>query len=372
MLFVRLILQNLATRKARSILTGVAVAIGVTTVVALGVLTYSLRQTAVSVLQVGRADFTVAQKGVSDLLYSTLDASDLARIEARPGVETATGILIDVEKLDAQHPLFLMIGVETARLADFGVNIVKGRAYEPTADDELILGYRAAADLDKDVGDTLAFGDDAYEIVGLFSTGEVFGDAASMRPLPVLQAEERKPGAMTLFFVRTAAGANIDLLRAAIEEENPQLVTVRTQSEFGRVDRNLQLINAANLGGSILALVIGAIGVMNTTLLSFFERTRELGLLRALGWSSRRLLALVLGEAFAVSLAGAALGVGLGFAAVQGLSRLPDLVGIFEPTFTASVFGRALGFASAMTLLGALYPAARAARLVPLEAMRHE
>ena len=265
-----------------------------------------------------------------------------------------------------------MIGVEAAQLDDFGVNLVKGRAYEAAADDEILLGYRAAADLDKDVGDTLLIGEDPYTVVGLFSTGEVFGDSASMRPLPALQADERKPGAMTLLFVRTRVGTDVDVLRAAIEADSPQMVTVRTQSEFGRVDRNLQLINAANLGGSILALVIGAIGVMNTTLLSFFERTRELGLLRALGWSSRRLLALVLGEAFAVSLAGAAVGVALGFAAVEGLARLPDLVGVFNPTFTASVFGRALGFASAMTLLGALYPAARAARLAPLEAMRHE
>ena len=91
--------------------------------------------------------------------------------------------------------------------------------------------------------------------------------------------------------------------------------------------------------------MIGAIGVMNTTLLSFLERTREFGVLRSIGWSRKRLLALVLGEAFVLSLAGAALGVTLGFGAVAGLSRLPDLRGIFEPTYSTGVFGRALVFA---------------------------
>jgi putative ABC transport system permease protein len=372
MLFIEVILQNLRTRKARSVLTVLAVAIGVTMVVALGVLTFSLRQTAISVLRVGKADFTIAQRGVSDLLYSAVDADELARVRAYPEVESAIGVLVAISELDAQHPLFLEIGVEADQLDNFGVRIVRGAAYAPDAPNQLMLGYRAAADLNKDVGDTLDIDGDVYTIVGLFSTGQVFGDSAAMRPLTAVQADERKPGSMTLLFVRTKPGADIEALRSAIEFDSPQLATVKTQSDFGRVDRNLQLINAANLGGSILAIVIGAIGVMNTTLLSFFERTREFGVLRSIGWSRRRVLTLVLGEAFAVSLIGAAAGVALGFAAIAGLARLPDLAGIFEPVYTTAVFGRALTFASVMALLGALYPALRAARLVPLEALRHE
>jgi putative ABC transport system permease protein len=371
-LFVEIILQNLRTRRARSLLMLVAVAIGVTMVVALGVLTFSLRQTAVSILRVGKADFTIAQRGVSDLLYSAVDTAELERVRSYPGVESATGVLVAVSKLDAQHPLFLEIGVAPDQLENFGVSIVRGAAYQPEADDQLMLGYRAAADLGKDVGDTIGIEGDMYTVVGLFATGQVFGDSAAMRPLISLQAEERKPGSMTLLFVRITPGTDTAALRKSIEADNPQLTTVQTESDFGRVDRNLQLINAANIGGSILAVVIGAVAVMNTTLLSFFERTREFGVLRSIGWSRRRVLALVLGEAFAVSLAGAAVGVACGFAAVLGLSKLPDLAGVFEPVYTTAVFGRALGFASAMALLGASYPALRAARLVPLEALGHE
>jgi putative ABC transport system permease protein len=315
-LFVEIILQNLRTRRARSLLMLVAVAIGVTMVVALGVLTFSLRQTAVSILRVGKADFTIAQRGVSDLLYSAVDTAELERVRSYPGVESATGVLVAVSKLDAQHPLFLEIGVAPDQLENFGVSIVRGAAYQPEADDQLMLGYRAAADLGKDVGDTIGIEGDVYTVVGLFATGQVFGDSAAMRPLISLQAEERKPGSMTLLFVRITPGTDTAALRKSIEADNPQLTTVQTESDFGRVDRNLQLINAANIGGSILAVVIGAVAVMNTTLLSFFERTREFGVLRSIGWSRRRVLALVLGEAFAVSLAGAAVGVACGFAAV--------------------------------------------------------
>jgi hypothetical protein len=83
-----LIRQNLLARKARSILTGSAVAIGILTIVALGVLTSSLRNTAVSVLRTGHADFSVAQEGVSDLLYSAVDTKDLDHVRSLPDVET--------------------------------------------------------------------------------------------------------------------------------------------------------------------------------------------------------------------------------------------------------------------------------------------
>jgi putative ABC transport system permease protein len=369
---IDLIRQNLLARKARSVLTGLAVAIGVLTIVTLGVLTSSLRGTALSVLRTGRADFSVAQEGVSDLLYSAVDTSDLDHVRALPDIESAIGVLVAVAKLDANHPLFLKIGVPPESLAEFGVNIVDGHAYSPKSTDEIMLGYRAAADLGVHVGDRITIEDNTYKVTGIFSTGQVFGDAASMLPLTTLQAEERKPGSMTLLFVRIKPGANIDKVRKQIETDLPQLATVRTQSDFGRVDRNLILITAANLGGSVLALIIGAVGVMNTTLLSFFERTREFGVLRAIGWSRMRIVALVIGEAAMVCLLGAMAGVLLAFGAVRLLARLPDLLGIFNPTFSAGVFWRALGFAALMTLFGAVYPAARAARREPLEAMRHE
>ncbi|HEY7627268.1 MAG TPA: ABC transporter permease [Ilumatobacteraceae bacterium] len=369
---VDLIRQNLGARKARSILTGTAVAIGILTIVALGVLTSSLRQTALSVLRIGRADFSVAQEGVSDLLYSAVDTTDLDHVRSLPEVESAIGVLVSPIKLDSDHPLFLKIGVPAESLTEFGVNVVEGRAYATDAQDEIMLGYRAASDLGLKPGDSMQMEDRTYTITGLFSTGQVFGDKASMMPLTALQAEERQPGTVTLLFVRVVPGADIEAVRARIESDLPQVATVKTQTDFGRVDRNLVLINAANLGGSVLALTIGAVGVMNTTLLSFFERTREFGVLRAVGWSRKRIVALVLGEAAMVCLIGAVVGVALGFIAVRLLARLPDLVGIFTPTFSAGVFWRALGFAALMTLLGALYPALRAARREPLEAMRHE
>ena len=73
-----------------------------------------------------------------------------------------------------------------------------------------------------------------------------------------------------------------------------------------------------------------------------------------------------------IGVLGAGLGVGLSFAATQVVGRLPGLVGILHPAYTAAAFWRAIYTAGAMSLLGGLYPAVRAGRLSPLDALRRE
>jgi putative ABC transport system permease protein len=372
MSFLALIARNVFTRKLRSSLTGVAVAIGIMTVVALGVLTHSLRVTAISVLRTGEADFTVAQKGVSDVVYSALDDAQVERLKSYPGIDSLVGLLIAVVKLDSDHPFFLELGIPPDQLADFGVQVVAGTAYDANATDQVMLGYRTADDLHKTVGDRITIDTVDFRVVGIYSVGNIFGDSASMLPLTTLQGLDRKPGSVTLAFVKVKPGTDIAALRASIERDNPAVATVRTESEFGRVDRNLSLISAANVATSILALVIGAIGVMNTTMMSVFERTREFGVLRAVGWTRARVIGLVMGEAVLISLAGAAVGLAMGYVAIQLVQRLPGVVGVFQPDYPMSIFGRALGIAFGMAFIGAFYPAVRAALLEPMDALRHE
>jgi putative ABC transport system permease protein len=372
MSFLELVWRNVLARKVRSLLTITAVAIAITTVVVLGVLTHSLRRTAISILRTGTADFTIAQEGVSDVLYSSLDETQVDQLRSYDGVDSAVGVLVAAVKLDNDHPFFLELGIPPDQLTPFGVQIVAGRPYSPDAEGEVMLGFRAARDLHKNLGDTVDIDGLNFRVVGIFSTGQVFGDSASMLPLPTLQARERKPGNVTLAFVRVAPGTNVDALRKKIEQDMPELATVRTESEFGRIDRNLSLISAANVGVSLLALVIGAVGVMNTMVMSVFERTREFGVLRAVGWTRLRVLALVMAEALLVGLAGAVLGVAAGMVVIKLIGNVPELVGVFQPDYTADIFGRALGIAVGMAFIGALYPALRAALLVPLDALRHE
>ncbi len=372
MSFLWLIGHNVWVKKVRSSLTALAIAIGVMTVVTLGIVTDSVRTTAAGVLQVGAADFTVAQKNVSDILESALTETQLARVRATSGVASAVGVLLDTERLDADHPLLVEIGIRPQDLTPFGVRVVAGRAFGATAANEVLVGSRLAQDLNVRIGQRIHVAGGSKTVVGVFSTGNVFGDSAVMFPLVPFQAFERQPGGLSLLFVKVRPGLAVPTVERRIEASSPILISIRNLLEFGRADRGYQLITAADRAARIVAVVIGAIIVMNTMLLSLVERYREFGILRAIGWSRRRVIALVLGEALAMGFLGAAAGVGLAYAVIRILARLPDLQGILQPAYTPGVFARALVTASAVAFLGALYPATRAARLAPLEALRRE
>ena len=370
--FYLLVVHNLGTKMARTALTAAAVAVSVMAIVALTVVTDSLQQSAASVLRAGSADFSVAQKGSPGILDSVVTDTQVSQVAATPGVESAVGALISTTRLDASHPVFLEIGIRPTALQPFGVAILSGRPFSATASDEVMLGWQAAQDLHKQVGDTLRLDQTDYRIVGLYSIKQVFGDTASMLPLIPMQAYERKPGTVTLIAVKVRPGVPIEVVRHRIERDHPNLATVRLASEYGRVDRNITFLNAARTGATIIALLIGVIIVMNTMLLSFIERIREFGLLRALGWSRQRLVGLVMGEALGISLLGAAGGVSMAFLLTATLARFSSLHGLLQPQYSASTFGIALYSAVGIGLLAALYPCLRAAFLRPGDALRRE
>jgi putative ABC transport system permease protein len=372
MSFVGLIAHNLWTKRVRTILTSLAVALGVVTVVSLSVVTTSLKSSAAGILHAGKADFAVGQKHVDTLLNSTIDDAQVSRLQRTPGVAHAIGALIVLENIDADHPNFVEIGLAPESLPTFGVTILAGRPYTANANNEVMLGWRAAENLGKGVGDTVTMASGPKRVVGIFRTGQPYGDAGAMLPLTFFQGEEHRAGTVTLAFVQAAKGAKIAAVRHRIQSASPSLTTVRTESDFGQVDQTLDYLRAATTGAIALALFIGTIIVMNTMLLSFVERTREFGVLRAIGWSRGRLWGLILGEALVMSLVGAAVGVGLSFAVTALLERLPDLRGILHASFSAGDFWRALYTAGLIGILAALYPAWRAGRLNPLSALRRE
>jgi len=370
--FLRLVVHNVGVKKLRLALTALAVAIGVVTVVSLGVVTSSLETSELAIMRTGRADFTISQKGVADLLASSIDQAQAARIAGEPGVAGMVGVLIGTTRLNASNPQFLEIGINPAELADFGVTVVSGRPFGAAAGNEIMLGWRASENLGKRVGDRLGFNGTTYQVVGIYSTGQSLGDTGTMLPLAPFQTYQRQPGQLTLLFVRATPGADVPKLQARIDHDYPALVTIRTVEQFGRADRSLSLIRAADRGSTVLAVVIGAIVVMSAMTMTFVEHMREFGVLAALGWPRRRVMAMIVSEALVIGLVGAAAGVGLAWGAVRVIQRLPSLAGVLHPDFTASVFVRALSTAAAMSLLGGLYPALRAAMTTPMDALRDE
>ncbi|HSC91586.1 MAG TPA: ABC transporter permease [Gaiellaceae bacterium] len=370
MSFVALVFKNLFRQRVRSGLAVLGIALGITTVVALGVVTGGLKSSMGELLRAGGADFVVAQEGASDLSFSTIRDADLASLAARPDVARVTGALLEVTKVESR-PYFFLFGLERQALPQLGFSIVAGRGLGTGADD-LVLGEAAADELGAAPGDTVVLANHRYRVVGIFRTGEKLRDEGGVGQLETVRTAARKPGLVTIAYVTVAPGRDSDAVAAAVERELPQLTTISSIGDVSKVDQGIEVMDAANLAISLLAVGIGAIGVMNTMVMSVYERTREIGILRAVGWRSSRILRMVVLESLLLCVLAAAVGIVAGVLASRALLLVPTISAFLTPVYSVNVFVRALGIGVLVALAGAAYPAIRAVRLSPMEALRYE
>jgi putative ABC transport system permease protein len=121
-----------------------------------------------------------------------------------------------------------------------------------------------------------------------------------------------------------------------------------------------------------MAVLVGGLGVLNTMLMAVFERTREVGVLRALGWRRRAVLGMILHEAVLLGLLGGALGIAIAFGLIELMQMSASFGSWVDPVWAWEVFARAILLSLFLGVIGGLYPAYRATRLQPVEALRYE
>ena len=371
MSFAVLAMRNLVRQRMRSGLTVLGIAVGIATVVALGVITGGLRDTVGSIVRTGGADFMVAQKGAADVSLSVVTQDDADRLSARPDIATATRVLMHVVKVGA-NPYFVLQGYDPAELAATRPTVVAGRLLTPAARDEIMLGSRAAAALGAGPGGTMTVAAKRFRVVGVYRTGTIMFDSGAYAPLATVQQLAHKPDTLTAVFVKLRTGVDHLAAQNAIEKQLPTLTAVSGTSDFGEVDQGLQLMDALELAVSALAVGIGAIGVMNTMIMSVFERTREIGILRAVGWRGARILRMIVIESVLLCLTAVVVGIALGIALSRAVLLVPTIANFLAPSYTAGTFVRAVLVGVVVGLAGAAYPAVRAVKLSPMEALRHE
>jgi putative ABC transport system permease protein len=368
MTWAGLVWKNLARRPVRTALTAAGVGLGVALIVALLSITTGVRRTAEDLIHIGRADFGLFQEGVSDFTRSLLPESLAARVEDDPGVVAAARIFLHVTPVGGQES-FLLFGLEPDEFTHRRLVIVDGR---PPRGAELLVGDKAASSLHVSPGNSLRIGTRSFPIAGIYHSGDRFEDIGGVLPLRVVQRLAGRPGEVTTVGVTVRQGERPETVAKRLEERFPGIATITEPGQAVKVDTSSRLILDAGWIISALALIVGGIGVTNTMAMSVFERVREIGILRAVGWPTRRIASLIVSEAVGICLIGLTVGVGLGILGAWLFTRSGRLSDLIEPRFTVSVFAWGLAFALGVALLGAIYPTLRAVRLTPAEALRHE
>jgi putative ABC transport system permease protein len=371
MSFLSLVIKNLVRQRVRTALTVLGISIGITTVVALGVVTDSLKATSGEILKLGGADFMVAQEGAADLSFSIISEDSIPALSQESGVENAEGMLFHIARVGS-NPYFFLIGREHSGLTARPPHLVAGNIWPADIGDGILLGKRAANDLNAGIGATVVIEDTRLTVTGIYETGRLLEDGGAYAPLDVVQQIAGRSGVVTAVFLSLSPGADPVAVGQSIEDGFPGLASIVEVGDYSEVDQGIQFLDAANLAISVLAVGIGAIGVMNTMIMSVFERTREIGIFRAVGWSERRILRMIITESLFLCVLAALLGSALGVLATRALLLIDVVRNVLEPQYSADVFIRALAVAVVVALTGAAYPAFRAVRLTPMEALRYE
>ena len=356
---------NLLRRWGRSVLTGLGVAVGVTTVVALLAVTEGLSRSAGDLARLGRADFGVFQAGLADLTASSLPGSAVARIEALPGVAAASPVQIVAHAVPGASSV-LLFGAEPSSFLTRRLVLVAGR--RPGAN-ELLVGVDAARRLHAVPGRALVVAGRRFPVAGIYRSGISLEDGGVVLPLALTQRLTRRPGEVSMVAVSTAPGHGERQVEATVQRAIPGTLALGDPSEVARVDTNGRIVSQAAIIIAALALLLGAVVVINTMAMAVIERRREFGVLAALGWSRRRIGRLILGESLAISLTGAALGIGLGALASDLVVHALAAGAFVTPHVSAWVVARGLLIGLALGVVGALFCVWQVMRVPLLEAI---
>ncbi|WKZ50743.1 MAG: ABC transporter permease [Anaerolineales bacterium] len=398
--YFKMAYRNLGRHRRRTILSGLALAMGTALLMFIAAFFEGEMRSAMEStlhlssghLQVRDADYDPDKLSVAwDYLIENPDHL-AAQIAALGPVETATPRLVasGIVTVKDDSAGVEILGVDPASSANDPYRIVEGQFVAADDREGILIGYPLAQSMGLKVGDQVnllvntsegAVDEQLFTVRGIYSTSTTAYDKGIvLLPLAKAQAFSGAENRASMIFVLLKDREQADAVKAAIPSANFQVKTWR--------ELNSLLVLVNDFSNAYLAVInliilgVTATVIVNTLLMSVFERTREIGILSAIGMKGRQIVSLFLAEASLLALGGIAAGGLIGWA----LSLYFGKVGIFfgdlgmsadllfeDRIFTFLTIDSALNTvitAFVITLLASLYPARMASRMEPVEALR--
>jgi len=400
---IRVALRGLGGRKLRTVLTAVAIVLGVAMMSGAYVLTDTIDKAfnAIFVESYAGTDAVVSGKesGISfegeQAQPPAIPEDVLQRVRGTDGVEVATGTVADFqtkllkpngEAIDTGGAPAFAFGIETQpQYERFNpLNVIEGDW--PSGSSQVVIDERVAEDEKLAIGDRIGVAAlrpaQDFEIVGVAKYGDLssIGSATfAIFDVPTAQALLEKEGELDTVQAAAAGGVTADELTRRLREELGSSVTVRTGSAQATEDSDeistfTQIIRYFLLTFAGIALFVGAFVIFNTLSITVAQRTREFATLRTIGATRRQVLGSVIIEALVIGLLASVIGLFAGLGLAIGLNQLFVALN-FDLPQTETVFATrtivvSLLVGTIVTLFAGLSPAFRATRVPPIAAVR--
>ena len=368
-----IVIKNLRHRPTRSLLTMVGISVGIAAVVALTGLARGFQTSWEASYRARGTDLIVARVTSRDPLPTPFSSKISDRLRTMPGVTAVGGVLADLMSIE-DSPTILIAGWETNTFLWKHLRINQGRLPASENEKVIMLGAIAAEVLNKKVGDTAQIDTERFTVCGIYTSEALSENGSIVMPLGALQALTTRDGMVNFVNMKLDPALGPDgvrQLREAIGRALPGFQSFDA-SQVSQANMAVQISKGMSLATSLIAVAVGAVGVMNTMLMSVFERMHEIGVLLAIGWRRRRIVTMILLESMLLSLVGGIVGIAIGLVSLRVLAWTPILRGRIEPDTSAIVLLLALAVSVALGTLGGLYPAWVGARMSPSTGLRHE
>jgi len=389
------IMRDLGRRKARTTLTILGITIGIWALVVFGSMANKI-----NALVEGGSTYYADKLSISDSSGSMGGfASAPMSIETANNVRAVAGVDVVVPAvmmlMDEQASSVTMgvppmitgsvAGADQGR-ETFSVSYAEGRAMTPGDEGAsvAVLGSDIARKYDKHAGDTIELRGVEFKVVGILEPTLTAPDQAAEVPLaaaqllydaslpPMVRGRLDPSELITSMTVYPTPGTDVEALADRVESQVPDVAAMTGKDFDQQIGSTTSILDSILVGIALISLAVGGLSVVNTMAMSIAERTREIGIKRAIGGSRTRIVRELVTEAAFIGLLGGVIGLALGALVVVLANEAGRSSGtvLFELTLGTSI--TAIAFSTILGAIAGFVPALHAARLDPVTALRYE